>query len=108
MAHVNHGDIHEIGLQDNCPDCEAHANFPWATLDQEMLQQLIKRNYWCRSNNPTSSKNQPRSDTEAYAMVQIQNVMERAGKLFSASPIHIIEYLNKNWGIELELKSRTN
>lgn len=98
--HSMHGDIHEIGLQDNCPACEEHAQQPWRNLDNEMLSQLIRQNYHYRYLKEYD-KYAPRSDVEAIAMTNITNIMERMGQLMSVDGGgYIRSYLEKNWRID--------
>lgn len=104
--HRAHGDIHVIGLQDDCEACEAHAAKPWSSLDEDMLYKLIRRNYDFRFNITVDSvermRYQPRSDTEAIAMANITNVMEQMGALFSADKDHVLPtYLERQWKVYL-------
>lgn len=102
--HSAHGDIHEIGLQDDCEDCAAHAEKPWNNLDRDMLEKLIKRNYfyrWGEYEDINRDDYSPRSTNEAIAMAQITNQMERMGSLMQADPDNLIQsYLEKKWGVE--------
>lgn len=106
MTHSIHGDIHEIGLQDNCPACEMHAAEPWLDLDDVMLELLVRRNFFYRfSNDPDSdrSKYYPRSDTEGLAMARITTQMERIGQLMSHDPDHLIQdYLERKWHVDFK------
>lgn len=104
MAHSNHPDIHDVGLQDDCADCADHAEKPWSNLDRQMLQELIRRNHFYRFGKSESRNDyMPRSDTEAIAMRNITNVLERVGCLMSCDPDGLIQsYLSKNWGVEFD------
>lgn len=108
MSHSIHRDIHEHGLQDNCPECHDHAMEPWYTLDETMLSNLIHRNFFYRWGYKVDASlrredYEPRSDTEALAMANITNVMERVGKLFVCDPDHLMQYFfERVWGIEFE------
>src|SRR5665213_418340 len=101
--HTLHGDIHEIGLQDDCPTCEEHANNPLRDLDSVMLANLLKRNWYFRFEKNVSSyarvDNSPRSYTEASAMAQITNMMEKCGKLFEVDASTMADYLEQRWHI---------
>lgn len=115
MVHANHGNIHEIGLQDDCPACEEHAASPWSSLDSSMLRDLIKRNffyrfgddYWINENGERVPRDRsayaPRNDTEAHAMAQITNVMERMGRLMEFDSENLIQsYLERRWRIDFK------
>ena len=39
----NYLEIHEAGLQDNCPRCREHSLLPWESLDNQMLADLRRR-----------------------------------------------------------------
>lgn len=98
--HTNHDDIHIVGLQDDCPACYDHAQRPWSDLDNDMLKQLIRRNYHYRYTENGRVTFQPRSDTEAIAMANITNIMERVGALMSNDPGgYIRSYLESKWRI---------
>lgn len=98
--HTNHADVHEVGLQDDCPDCAESAEEPWRHLDQEMLSQLIRRNYHYRFVGDYEQY-MPRSDTEAIAMRNITTTMERMGQMMSNDPGgYIRSYLEKNWRVD--------
>lgn len=99
--HSLHGDIHEIGLQDNCVACAEHAEQPWRDLDAEMLAKLIRRNYHFRFTHEKSTNYSPRSNSEAVAMRNITNLMERMGQLMQVDGGgYIRSYLEKNWRID--------
>lgn len=94
--HSYHGDIHEIGLQDDCEACMEHAKNPTRDLDDVMLRNLIfgavNRNTYVI-----------RTHTEAVAIANILNIMERFGKLCEVAPQYAVRYLQKNWRIPVEL-----
>ncbi|MBI3936386.1 MAG: hypothetical protein HY323_05370 [Betaproteobacteria bacterium] len=71
-VHVFHPDTHTAGLQDGCERCREHADAPWLSLDEHNLRALIER---LRDGKPA------RSETEAIALVNIENTISRAGKL---------------------------
>lgn len=96
--HSLHGDIHEIGLQDDCPGCEELAE-RWTNLDATMLENLVARNYEYRFGKNHNEWN-PRSFAESAAMVNITNVMEKMGKLFETDPITMVNYLTERWHID--------
>lgn len=72
MTHTPHPDVHQYGLADDCPRCAEHAEHPLDSLDRECQRDLLERlNYdW-----------QPRSETEALAMHNLERTMRESGKL---------------------------
>lgn len=105
MSHSLHGDIHEIGLQDNCEDCREHAEEPWSSLDRDMLDKLIVRNHFYRFNNNSEKDSHdyaPRSYNEGLAMANITNIMERVGKLMESfdGTRFTKNYLERYWDVD--------
>jgi hypothetical protein len=103
MMHSAHGDIHEIGLQDNCSACEEHAENPFSSLDDEMLDNLIRLTLDMRM--CPEKKKQPRSENEAIARAQIMNTLERTGKMLEvmqrdANVGMVLIYFERFWRIE--------
>ncbi len=111
--HNVHGDVHEIGLQDNCSACEEHAKKPWLNLDTRMLESLIRRNffwrfgenYWVDEDGERVPRDRnayaPRSENEAIAMANITNVMECLGRMMEVDEDSLIQsYLKRNWHID--------
>lgn len=78
--HEIHGDIHEIGLQDDCSECMLHAENPFNRLDHTMLSNLVVMTLTIRA-NPLQAE-YPRSNNEAIARANVMHVLERMGKVF--------------------------
>jgi len=102
--HSVHGDIHEIGLQDDCQDCELHANDPFKSLDSIMLAQLVTLAITMRMDIKQS---QPRTENEAIARAQIMNALEKAGKMFETMQLYsaadfdlLMYYFEHYWRID--------
>lgn len=95
--HRPHGDIHEIGLQDDCERCIEHAQNPLRDLDHDMLGHLVFAAFH-------RATYEPRTHTEAVAIASVLTQMEKCGALFSVAHSPMIAYLNQNWRIPITWK----
>lgn len=100
--HTHHDvDIHETGLQDDCPRCAEHAENPIRDLDERMLRDLIAGTVIRAGGEHTA-----RSHTEAVAQTVVLNVLERVGRLAECGGDLIAGYLRDRWRLEAEIKPR--
>lgn len=101
--HSYHADIHEVGLQDDCVECQHHAANPFANLDHTMLSDLTMLTLGMREG---SAEKYPRTTNEAIARVQVMNALERVGRVMEVMQLtgnldHVKEYYRKYWRIEI-------
>lgn len=83
-----HEPITVSGLADGCDRCAEIAENPTFHLDKENLQILLKRTLgW---EHPA---NEPRSYNERLAMIKINAILVKAGKLYAASPERVVKRL---------------
>jgi hypothetical protein len=97
MPHVQHGDVHEVGLQDDCAGCADIASDPLAAADDRLLSgmmQLAARGM-ARFGDPRWS------DTHLEAVARVLTAMERAGKLAATDEDVLVRYLNDTWRVRL-------
>lgn len=80
--HSLHGDIHDMGLQDGCAECEYHAKDPFRSLDREMLAKLVVLTLEMRMNRESIAF--PRTENEAIARANVMNTLERFGRIVEA------------------------
>lgn len=102
--HTIHGDIHEIGLQDNCGDCWSHAEKPCANLDTKMLSNLVVMTLMMRM-YPDQAE-YPRSENEAIARASVMNILEQMGRIFEVmqeiNNVDLVkDYFHSCWCVEI-------
>lgn len=96
MSHSAHPDVHTHGLADGCTACEEHASQPTHNLDEWMLRDLLSR---------ALDRTIPsRSTTEAVAVANVLNILERVGRLAQVEPTAALRYLQR-WRIYARLEA---
>lgn len=98
--HVCKVDIHEAGLQDNCPGCEDLASDPINRCDDRILSALVA----LATENDRLSK--CRTNAEGIASAQVLTALERTGRLVEASPGGVEAYLRERWKFQCRIVGR--
>jgi hypothetical protein len=100
MSHTLHADVHEAGLQDGCPRCAEHAEYPLRDLDDTMVRGLLERSF-----NP---RNGPRSETERAAVRKVELALHQAGQIAANSPDILERYLLERWRLPTTIENDNN
>lgn len=92
--HSPHPDVHDVGLADDCEDCEKIAANPFAGADDRLLRALVEQ---AVDRNRLSLA---RSGNEAVATATILTTLEHVGKLGEFSGDLVSAYLADRWRLD--------
>lgn len=95
--HSLHPDVHEAGLADGYPACAKIAQTPTAEADESLLRQLIELAV-------AAPREIPAGETQAYAVVQVLNTLERAGRIAQTAPGLLEAYLRDRWRLRVRIE----
>lgn len=94
--HALHPDVHEAGLADGCPACAKIAQNPTAEADERLLRQLVELAV-------ADPREIPAGETQAYAVVQVLNTLERADRIAKTAPFLFEGYLCDRWRLHVSI-----
>lgn len=97
--HTYHPDVHAVGLVDGCPACAEIAENPPGNCDEGLLRQIVAAAV-------AVPREIPPGETQAIAVANVLNTLERVGRIAEAAPDLLERYLRERWHLRVRIQGR--